>query len=138
MIIKKTNSLSALQKSLKIKAYIPLRHKTICVGSLLCLRPPPEILCTNMLVSKNAKMCITPNANLKICVTPNGKPQRKSVEYRLRWVPNARFSHWPCRFHVVCPVFFALGIQQKNGSQGFSVELIKVNPLLPKAVYRWA
>ena len=24
-----------------------------------------------MLVSKNAKICITPNANAKICVTPN-------------------------------------------------------------------
>ena len=31
----------------------------ICVGS------------TNMLVSKNAKVCVTPNAKPKICVTPN-------------------------------------------------------------------
>ena len=28
--------------------------------------------------------------NAKICVTPNVKPQRQSVEYRLRWVPNAK------------------------------------------------
>ena len=34
-----------------------------------------------MLVSKNAKICVTPNAN----------PQRKSVEYRLGWVPNTIF-----------------------------------------------
>ena len=26
-------------------------------------------------------------------------PQRESVEYRLRWVQNANFSHWPCTFH---------------------------------------
>ena len=37
---------------------------------------------TNILVSKNAKICITPNANAKICVTPNPNPQRQHVEYR--------------------------------------------------------
>ena len=37
---------------------------------------------TNMLVSKNAKICVTPNANAKICVTPNTNPQREHVEYR--------------------------------------------------------
>ena len=46
----------------------------ICVGN------------TNMLVSKNAK----------ICVIPNAKPQRESVGCRLRWVPNATFLPWPC------------------------------------------
>ena len=29
-----------------------------------------------MLVSKNAKIWVTPNANAKICVTPNANPQR--------------------------------------------------------------
>ena len=37
------------------------------------------------LVSKNVKICVTPNANAKICVTPNVKPQRESVEYRFCW-----------------------------------------------------
>ena len=46
-----------------------------------------------MLVSKNAKLCITPNANVKICVTPNANPQHEQVEYRWRWVPNARGWH---------------------------------------------
>ena len=32
-----------------------------------------------MLVSKNAKICVTPDAIPKICVTPNLKPQRESV-----------------------------------------------------------
>ena len=54
---------------------------------------------TNMLVSKNAKICFTPNA----------KPQRKSVEYRLCWVPNAEFSCWPCTFHFFVSISFALG-----------------------------
>ena len=54
-----------------------------------------------MLVSKNAKICITPNANFKICVTPNAKPQCKSVEYRLHWVRNANFVCWSCTFHCV-------------------------------------
>ena len=36
-----------------------------------------------MLVSKNPKICVTPNAKPKICVTPNANPQCKSVEYRL-------------------------------------------------------
>ena len=52
------------------------------------LRPPMlqfSVGDTNMLVSKNAKICVTPNANFKICLTPNVKPQSKSVEYRLRW-----------------------------------------------------
>ena len=34
-----------------------------------------------MLVSKNAEICVNPNANFKICVTPNEKPQLKSVEH---------------------------------------------------------
>ena len=29
---------------------------------------------TNILVSKNAKICITPNVNTKICVTPTQTP----------------------------------------------------------------
>ena len=51
-----------------------------------------------MLVSKNAKICVTPKANAKICVTSNPNPQRKQVEYRSCWVPNANISHWPCTF----------------------------------------
>ena len=94
------------------KAYIPLRRKTIHVGSSRWLRPPtPQFRVgdTNMLVSKDAKMCVTPNANAKICVTPNSNPQREQVEYRWRWVPNVRGWRWPCRFHVVCVHFIRVG-----------------------------
>ena len=45
-----------------------------------------------MLVSKKTKICVTPHAKHKICVTPNAKPQRKPMEYRLCWVPNAKSS----------------------------------------------
>ena len=31
------------------------------------------------------------------------------MEYRLRWVPNAKFSRWPCTFHVVCAHFICVG-----------------------------
>ena len=53
-----------------------------------------------MLVSTNAKNCVTPNAKHKICVTPNAKPKREPMEYRLRWVPSATFLRWPCTFHL--------------------------------------
>ena len=63
----------------------PIFH---CDAKLLALGPrvgsAPKVKIrvgdTNMLVSKNAKICITPNANAKICITPNVKPQRESVE----------------------------------------------------------
>ena len=64
---------------------IPLRRKTICVGSLRWLRPStPQFRFgyTNMLVSKNAKIYVTPNAKSKICVNSNAKPQCESVDYR--------------------------------------------------------
>ena len=56
----------------------------ICVGD------------NNMLVSKTARICLTQNAKSKICISPNTNPQRESVEYRLRWVHNAKF----CVGHV--------------------------------------
>ena len=51
------------------------------MGSSRWLRPPtPQFRVgdTNMLVSKNAKICVTPTANAKICVSPNANPQKRS------------------------------------------------------------
>ena len=66
----------------KSKAYIPLQRKTICFGSLRWLRPPtPQFrfgYTGYMLVSKNAKICVTPNAKPKIGVTPNAKTSNAS------------------------------------------------------------
>ena len=67
----------------EFKAYIPVRRKIFALG---------------MLVSKNAKICVFPDTKPKIYVTPNAKPQRQSVEYRLRWVPNTKCSRWSCTF----------------------------------------
>ena len=93
-------------------AYIPLRRKVIRVGSSCWLRPPTpqfRVEDTNMLVSKNAKICFTPNAKPKICVTPNVNPQRESVEYRLHWVSCRWGSCWACTFDVVCVNFICVG-----------------------------
>ena len=73
---------------------------------------------TNMLVSKNTKICVTPNMKHKICVTPNTKPQREPMEYRLCWVPKTKFSLWPCTFHVVC-VHFIPSLQWNMGLKDF-------------------
>ena len=64
---------------------------------------------------KNAKVCVIPNANFKICLTPNAKHQCESVEYRLRWVPNATFLRWPCTFIFMFFVLisFTFGSQRK-------------------------
>ena len=93
------------------KANIPLRRKTNGFGALHWVTPPTRRFCvtrTNMLISKNPKICVSPNVNFKICVSPNAKPQHESVEYRLRWVPNAKCSRWPCTFHVVCVNFICV------------------------------
>ena len=40
----------------------------------------------------------------------NKRPtQRESVEYRLRWIPNAKFLRWPCTFLFVCADFIRVG-----------------------------
>ena len=36
-------------------------------------------------------------------------PQHESVEYRLHWVPNANFLHWPCTFNFFCVDFIPVG-----------------------------
>ena len=93
---------STLCKINYIKIFIPLQRETTCVGILRWSSPPTphfRVGDTNILVSKNAKMCVTPNAN----------PQCKQVEYRWRWVSNIRGWRWPCRFHVVCVHFIRVG-----------------------------
>ena len=80
------------------------------VGSWRWLGPPTPQFCvsyTNMLVLKYAK----------ISLPSMPKPQRKSVEYRLRWVPNAKFLCWQCTFNFLCVVSFAFGGQRKPSFQ---------------------
>ena len=105
----------------------PILHcdtKTTGIGASRLVTPPMRqffITYTNMLVFKNDKTCVTPNA----------KPQRESVEYRLRWVSNAKCLHWPFRFYVVYPVFFTLGIQREPCTQwntGYCLPLLQGFP----------
>ena len=60
-------------------------------------------------ISKNANICVTPNAKHKLCVTLNAKPQHQPMEYR--------FSHWPCKFHVVCAHFIFVGYPTRTSLQ---------------------
>ena len=58
------------------------------------------------------------DANLSSHLTQD--PQRESVEYRLRWVPNANFLRWPCTFHIFCEDFICVGYPTRTP---FPVEL---------------
>ena len=78
-----------------------------------------------MLVAKNAKVCVTPNA----------KRQREPMEYRLRWVPDAKFLHWPCTFHIICAHFICVGYPARtqfaveyNLNLVFIVKYIYISP----------
>ena len=76
------------------------------------LRPPmPQfpVGYTHMLVSKSAKICITPNAIPKICVTLNANPQHEQVEYRLRWALWPWGLRWANKFYVFCVDFIRVG-----------------------------
>ena len=62
---------------LNSKAYIPLRRKILASEAGVRQYPPMPEFCvgdTNMLVSENAKLCVTSNAKPKICISPNAKP----------------------------------------------------------------
>ena len=101
-----------------IKAYIPLRRKTIGVGSWRWLTPPTPHFClgdTNMLLSENAK---TPDAKPKICVLPDAKLKRKPVEYRLPWVPTQKSGVGHVHFMFFVLISFALGSQANPVSNG--------------------
>ena len=76
-------------------AYIPLVTQNHSRWVSRWLRPPtPQFRVgdTNMLVSKNAKICLTPNANSKICITPNANPLHEQVEYRSPGVGSSRWA----------------------------------------------
>ena len=63
-----------------------------------------------MLESKNAKTPEAKTYNLRH-LTQN--PQRNSVEYRLRWVPNAIPLRRPCTFNFVGVDFICVWRQRK-------------------------
>ena len=64
---------------------------------------------TNMLVSKNAKFCITPNAKHKICVTPNANASQWNIICVGSPGVGSRVGHVHLIFFVSIP--WALGSQ---------------------------
>ena len=68
---------------------------------------------TNMLVSKNAKICVIPNANFEICVSPNAKPN--ATQWNVGCVESqtqiSRIGHVLFIFFVL--ISFALGSQRE-------------------------
>ena len=42
-------------------------------------------------------------------VLPPTQNKREPMEYRLCWVPNAKFQLWPYTFHVVCAHLICVG-----------------------------
>ena len=97
------------------KAYIPLLRKIPGVGGWHWAMPPTPEFCvgdTIMLVYLalgEANLLRWPCIFLFFCVDfiRVGYPMRTPfpVEYRWRWVPNAKVSRWPCTFHVFCVDF---------------------------------
>ena len=79
-------------------------------------QPPIANICvgdTNMLASPNANFFfnyVNHNTSAKMCITSNANAQCEQVEYRLRWVPDAKSSRWPCTFHfLLVSISFAMG-----------------------------
>ena len=70
------------------------------MSQIFHLRLKPIFHCDAKLLELGARR------NTKFAFPPTQTPNAsESVEYRLCWVPNAKFLHWPCRSHVVYPVF---------------------------------
>ena len=65
------------QKGFTINNIEPIFH---CDTKLLALGPSKVCIGdTDMVISKNTKICLTPNEKHKICISPNANPQRESV-----------------------------------------------------------
>ena len=79
-----------------------------------------------MLVSKNAKICITPNANTDICITPNAS--RWNIGGVWSPMRGAGVGHVHFMFFVL--ISFVLGSQREPSFQwnvGFTVTLVKLS-----------
>ena len=114
--IKDTNLDFCLVLKINSKAYIPLRRENTRVGPSCWAIPPTREFCvwdTNMLISKNAKICVTPNTNAKICDTPNAN----------RWIigsigsptQNSRIGH--VDFMLFVSLSLALRSQREHNFQ---------------------
>ena len=80
--------------------------------------------CWYLGANANPLICILPDAKPKICVLPDAKPKCKPVEYRLRSVPNAKFSRWPCTFLFFGVDFIRVGSRFFSGKWALSLKPI--------------
>ena len=113
LIIQWPNSDRDRPKS-NIQAYFPLRRKTTGIGALRWVTPPTQRFCvtyTNMLVSKNAKFCVTPNTNF----TQNPKASHWNIGCVGYQTQNFRVGHVHFMFFVL--ISFAFGGQRKPSFQ---------------------
>ena len=73
----------------------------LCPRTLGRITPNLCITYSNMLVSKDTKICVTPNANVKNLPYPQQQP--------------LNFSRWPCTFHLFCVDFIRVGSRFFSG-----------------------
>ena len=89
---------------------------------------------TNMAISQNAKICVSPNAKPTICITPNKTPNASQWIY-IGCVGSpgvgAHVEH--VHFRLFVSISFALGSQRKCG---FSVEYgLKIMMIIHRTIH---
>ena len=67
-----------------------------------------------MLVSKNPKICVTPNMNAKICVTPTPTPNPSRWNIRGVWSPTRGAGVGHVHFMLFVSISFVLGTQREH------------------------
>ena len=91
-----------------------------------------------MLVSKNAKICVTPNANAKFALppTPTPKASRWNIGSVGSPTQNSHFGHVHFMFFVL--ISFALGGQREPSFQwnmGFRVLSTLISPAMTPRIF---
>ena len=107
----------------------PMYHcnvKTLALGPWVGLDPQREILRWEYqyVVSKNAKICVSPNANVYICVTPNATPNTSQWNIDCVGSPGIGACVGHVHFMLFMSISFALGSQLERSfrwNMGFKV-----------------
>ena len=110
-------------KTAKKRRVKPIFHcdaKPFAFGSWRWLRPPMPQFCvggTNMLVSKNSKICVTPTQKVKFALPPTPTPNasRWNIDGVGSPTQNSRVGH--VDFMLFGSISFALGSQREPSIQ---------------------
>ena len=92
----------------KFKAYIPLRHNIFALGPCVGLDPQRQNFTfgdTNMLVSKNTKICVIPDSNLKFALPPTQNPNASQWNIGRVGYPTPTFRLGHVDFMLFIPFF---------------------------------